>query len=146
LPANVEWRRYDRYDLRSLYARSALAVVPIVQNDYQTGISTILEMMAMGKCVVVTRTRGQTDTIVDNETGVYVPPGDAEALRATIQRLLANPEERARIGRAARAYVEQRAGLDLFVRRIVHAVHAGHAARFGGVLPSTARGGTPAVS
>jgi glycosyltransferase involved in cell wall biosynthesis len=132
LPANVDWQRYGRFELRELYARSALAIVPIVENDYQTGISTILEMMAMGKCVVATRTRGQTDTIVDDVTGVYVPPGDAAALRATIQRLLANPAEIARIGSAARAYVEQRAGLDLFVRRVAQAVHAGHASRFGG--------------
>ena len=131
LPANVDWRRYNRFDLRDLYARSALAVVPIVQNDYQTGISTILEMMAMGKCVIVTRTRGQTDTIVDNETGVYVPPGDAPALRAAIERMLANPAERDRIGRNARAYVEREAGLDLFVRRIVESMREGHAARFG---------------
>ena len=132
LPAYVDWRKYNRYELRALYARSSLAVVPIVQNDYQTGISTMLEMMAMGKCLIVTKTRGQTDTIVDGVNGVYVPPGDAGALRATIQRLLANPEERARLGRAARAYVEKEAGLDLFVRRITDTVREAHAARFGG--------------
>jgi glycosyltransferase involved in cell wall biosynthesis len=131
LPAHVDWRKYNRFDLRDLYARAALAVVPIVQNDYQTGISTILEMMAMGKCVIATRTRGQTDTIVDNVNGVYVPPGDAAALRATIQRLLAKPEERARLGRAARAYVEKEAGLDLFVDKVTATVREAHQARFG---------------
>jgi glycosyltransferase involved in cell wall biosynthesis len=130
LPAHVDWRRYDRFDLRRLYARSALAVVPIVENDYQTGISTILEMMAMGKCVVATRTRGQTDTIVDNVNGVYVPPHDPAALRATIARLLAAPEERARIGRAARAFIEKEAGLDRFVERVSRAVREGHQERF----------------
>ena len=131
LPANVTWGRLNRYELRELYARSALAVVPILQNHYQTGIATILEMMAMGKCVIATRTFGQTDTIVDGVTGVYVPPGDPAALRAAIERLLANPEEAARLGRAARAFVEQRAGLDLFVSKVSDAVRAGHAARFG---------------
>jgi len=131
LPAHVDWRKYNRFELRELYARSALAVVPIVQNDYQTGISTILEMMAMGKCVIATRTRGQTDTIIDNVNGVYVPPGDAGALRATIQRLLASPEERTRLGRAARAYVEKEAGLDLFVDKITQTVREAHEARFG---------------
>ena len=131
LPAHVDWRKYNRFELRELYARSSLAVVPIVQNDYQTGISTILEMMAMGKCVIASRTRGQTDTIIDNVNGVYVPPGDAGALRATIQRLLASPEERARLGRAARAYVEKEAGLDLFVDKITETVREAHQARFG---------------
>jgi glycosyltransferase involved in cell wall biosynthesis len=131
LPEHVDWRKYNRFELRALYARSALAVIPIVQNEYQTGISTLLEMMAMGKCVIITRTRGQTDTIVDNVNGVYVPPGDAGALRAAIERLLAKPEERARIGRAARAYVEKEAGLDLFVEKITATVREAHAARFG---------------
>ena len=58
LPENVQWRRYSRFELRELYRRSAICIVPIQENDYQTGISTILEMMAMGKCVIATRTRG----------------------------------------------------------------------------------------
>ena len=131
LPPNVGWQKYNRYDLRALYARSALAVVPLHQNVYQTGISTILEMMAMGKCVIATRTHGQVDTIIDNETGVYVPPGDADALRAAIQRLLASPADRQRIGRAARAFIEKEAGLDLFTEKCLTAMKDAHAARFG---------------
>lgn len=119
LPANVDWRRYRRHELRELYARSALAIVPLLQNDYQTGISTILEMMAMGKCVIATRTRGQTDTIVDGVNGVYVPPGDPAALRATIERLRKDPEQVLRIGAEARRFIEREASLDLFVSRIV---------------------------
>ena len=81
--------------------------------------------------MVASRTRGQTDTIVDGVNGVYVPPGDPEALRETISRLLAAPEERARIGRAAREYVESDAGLDAYVEHLARAVREGHAARFG---------------
>jgi glycosyltransferase involved in cell wall biosynthesis len=132
LPPNVSWGRLNRYELRGLYARSSVAVVPILQNHYQTGIATILEMMAMGKCVIATRTFGQTDTIVDGVTGTYVPPNDPVALRSAIQRLLANPEEAARLGRAARKFVEERAGLDLFVTNVADAVRAGHARRYGG--------------
>ncbi len=131
LPANVSWDRKSRYDLREMYARSAFAVVPILQNHYQTGIATILEMMAMGKCVIATKTFGQTDTIVDGETGVYVPPSDPRALRQAIEQLRADPERVGRIGRAARRYVEEQAGLGLFVSRIVAAVQATHATRTG---------------
>jgi glycosyltransferase involved in cell wall biosynthesis len=122
LPPNVEWRRYDRFELRELYGRSLVAVVPLLQNDFQTGISTILEMMAMGKCVIATRTRGQTDTIVDGETGFYVPPRDPEALRKAIARVLERPDEAARVGQAARRFVEQEASLELFISRIAETV------------------------
>src|SRR5207253_353580 len=135
LPANVEWSRLQRDELRRLYARSAVAVVPIVENDYQTGISTILEMMAMGKCVIATRTRGQTDTLVDGVNGIYVPPGDVAALRAAILRAVEHPEETARMGAAARRYIEEHATLDLFVDRVSAATQAGRtAARAAAVL------------
>jgi len=106
LPPNVTWGKLGRYELRELYARSALAVVPIKENPYQTGIATILEMMSMGKCVIATRTQGQTDTIVDGETGVYVPPGDSVALRDAIRRLVGAPAEARRIGANARRFIE----------------------------------------
>ena len=129
LPPNVDWRRYDRDALRHLYARSALAIVPIFQNDYQTGISTILEMMAMGKCVIATRTRGQSDAITDGVNGAYVQPGDVAGMRKTIERLLANPEEARRMGAAARSFIEEEAGLDRFTGRLVETIRAAADAR-----------------
>jgi glycosyltransferase involved in cell wall biosynthesis len=131
LPKNVSWGKLNRFDLRALYAKSAIAVVPILQNHYQTGIATILEMMSMGKCVIATRTHGQTDTIVDGVTGVYVPPSEPQALRAAIQRMLADPEGAKRMGQAARKFIEESAGLDLFVEKLAQAVVSGHAVRFG---------------
>jgi glycosyltransferase involved in cell wall biosynthesis len=125
LPINVTWGKLNRFDLRALYARSTLAVVPIKENDYQTGIATILEMMSMGKCVIATRTRGQTDTIVDGVTGLYVPPGDSRALRDAIERMRANPAQAKSIGEAARRFIEEHASLDHFVGRIADAVRAG---------------------
>jgi len=129
LPQDVSWSKLNRYDLRDLYARAAIAVVPIKQNEYQTGIATILEMMAMGKCLIVTKTRGQTDTIVDGETGIYVPPGDPVALRAAIERMLAAPDEARRMGEAARRFVEREASLDVFVDRLASDVRAAVARR-----------------
>jgi len=130
LPENVSWGKLNRFELRELYARSAIAVVPILQNKYQTGIATILEMLSMGKCVIATKTHGQTDTIVDGVTGIYVPPGDPIALRKAIQDMLARPEQAKAIGDAARRFMEEQAGLDVFVKRVAEAVRAGHLARF----------------
>ncbi len=86
----------------------------------------------MGKCVIASRTHGQTDTIVDGVTGVYVAPEDPAALRVAIERMLSQPAEAERIGRAARKFIEEQAGLDLFTRHLVDAIRAGHATRFGG--------------
>jgi glycosyltransferase involved in cell wall biosynthesis len=78
LPPNVTVRKYKFPDLRRLYAESKIVVIPLYQTDFQAGITSILEAMAMGRPVIVTKTVGQTDTVVDGETGLYVSPGDAD--------------------------------------------------------------------
>jgi glycosyltransferase involved in cell wall biosynthesis len=122
LPANVEIRKLSLFELRELYAESAFVVMPLVDVDFQAGITTILEAMAMGRGVVCTRTPGQTDTIVDGETGVYIPPGDAAALRAAIERLLDDPAEAHRLGDNARQWVTTHADIDVYARSLATVV------------------------
>jgi glycosyltransferase involved in cell wall biosynthesis len=64
-PANVTVGSFDYAALRDLFARSSVVVVPLFDVDFQAGITTILEAMAMGKAVVVTHTVGQTDVVRD---------------------------------------------------------------------------------
>ena len=102
LPPNVSVCTLGFVALRALYADCLFVVMPLVETDFQAGVTTILEAMAMGKAVVCSATTGQTDVVVEGRTGLYVPPGDPAALRAAIERLLANPEEAIELGRAAR--------------------------------------------
>ena len=118
IPANVTVERLGFADLRALYASAEIVVVPLVDSDFQAGITTILEAMAMGKAVICTRTRGQLDVIVDGTTGVYVQPGDAAALRTAIERLLADPDLAVRLGRAARAWVLAEADVETYADRM----------------------------
>lgn len=123
LPAHIDARRYGYNDLRTLYAESAFVVVPLYENDFQAGITTILEAMAVGKAVIVTRTEGQTDVIVDGQNGLYVAPGDAAAWQKAVDRLRNDSALRARLGQRARAWIEQNATLDHWVAAIVAALH-----------------------
>ena len=125
LPANVEVRRLTLFELRELYAASAFVVMPLLEVDFQAGITTILEAMAMGLPVVCTRTAGQTDTVIEGQTGVYVPPADAAALRSAIVRLLDDDAEAARLGANARRWVIEHADIAVyaeFLGRIVRDV------------------------
>jgi glycosyltransferase involved in cell wall biosynthesis len=122
LPPNVEARRYTYDELRDLYAASGFVVVPLYENDFQAGVTTILEAMAMGKAVIATRTTGQTDVITEGETGLSVPPGDVIGWREAIQRLRSDTALRARLGRNARLWVEQHASLSRWVRHMVGAL------------------------
>lgn len=122
LPPNVHCRRYDYKELRDLYARARVVVVPLYENDFQAGVTTLLEAMAMAKPVVVTRTIGQRDVVEDGVNGIYVPPGDPAALRAAIVHLLQNPEEAARLGANARKTIEDRMTLDHWASTIAETV------------------------
>jgi glycosyltransferase involved in cell wall biosynthesis len=117
-PANVEICRLGFVDLRRLYAESAFVVMPLADVDFQAGITTILEAMAMERAVICTRTPGQTDTITDGETGIYVPTADAKALRTAIVDLLANPERASTLGAAARRWAVDHADIDVYAARL----------------------------
>jgi glycosyltransferase involved in cell wall biosynthesis len=116
VPPNVEVDAFDLFRLRQLYTDAAFVVVPLQETDFQAGITTILEAMAMGRAVVCTRTTGQTDTLVDDVTGIYVPPGDVGALRTAVQRLLDDPATAARIGAAGQAWVRANADIVGYAR------------------------------
>ena len=96
-------------------------MVPVLNTDFQAGVTTLLEAMAMGKAVVVSATDGQRDIVEDGETGILVPPGNVLALREAVSNLLANPRERKRLGGNARHAVEARFSLDVYASAI-----AGH--------------------
>jgi glycosyltransferase involved in cell wall biosynthesis len=102
---NVSIARRTAVELRELYARSRFVVVPLQSSDTDNGVTVILEAMAMGKPVICSRTRGQVDVIQEGVTGLFVPVGDARALRAAMLELWNNPERAREMGRAARAYV-----------------------------------------
>ena len=61
-----------------------------------------LEAMACGRPVVATRVGGLIDTVLDDGTGVHVPPRDPDALAEALASLLADPERRERYGAAGR--------------------------------------------
>jgi glycosyltransferase involved in cell wall biosynthesis len=122
-PARVRLRQQVApQELRRLYAQARFVVVTVHDVDFDAGVTTITEAMAMGKAVIATRSQGQIDVVRDGENGLYVPPGDADALRAAITRLLDNPDEAERMGKAGRALVESRHTLDGWVKDIADVV------------------------
>jgi glycosyltransferase involved in cell wall biosynthesis len=112
--ANITVGRVPLIALRSLYARSRFVVVPLLPSDTDNGVTVILEAMAMGKPVICSRTRGQVDVIQEGVTGLYVPIGDAAAMRAAILSLWNEPTRAQQMGRNARAYVEKYHTLEKF--------------------------------
>ena len=118
IPEHVLVQRYSQYELREIYHACRFMVMPLYNVDFQAGVTAILEAMAMHKAVICSKTPGQTDVIVEGETGLYVTPGDADALKDAITFLLETPEENRRMGENGRKRVLESMNLECYVDRL----------------------------
>ena len=148
IPANVTVGRCSYQELKDLYSRATLAVVPLRDSPYQHGITAIQEAMAMGLPVVVTRTRGQSDVVIDRRrvmrgnpelatsgsfaqffhpdrielqesNGFYVPPEDVEELRKCIRYLVENPDVATELGANGQRLARDVLSVECFIQRAV---------------------------
>lgn len=108
-----------RSELGDYYERAAVVCVPSRREGY--GV-VAREAMAHARPVVATRVGGLADAIEDGVTGLLVEPA---GLRATLERLLADSELRARLGAAAREAVSRQASGDALVAVYQHNVARG---------------------
>jgi glycosyltransferase involved in cell wall biosynthesis len=99
--------------------------MPLYNVNFQAGVTALLEAMAMEKAIICSKTPGQTDVIIEGETGLYVPPEEPAALRAAICHLLEHQEEAARMGRNGRQLIEERMSLEQYVRGLLPYVQEG---------------------
>jgi glycosyltransferase involved in cell wall biosynthesis len=91
-------------ELERLYRRAAVVACP----SHREGFGIVCaEAMAHGRPVVAADVGGLRDLVVHEETGLLVPPRDAGALRAALERLLADRELRRRMGEAGRARIAE---------------------------------------
>jgi glycosyltransferase involved in cell wall biosynthesis len=98
----------------------------------------VVEGMAAGKPVVATRAGGVTEIIIDEDSGLLVPPGNADALATAICRLLADPALRVRLAERGRQRAVECFGIEQTARQIL-VVHA----RLLGVHPMPQLGAFP---
>jgi len=91
-------------ELQPYYARAAVVACPSLREGFGVACA---EAMAHGRPVVASAVGGLRDLVIDGETGILVPPGDVAALRAALERLLADPVERQRLGQAGRERIAE---------------------------------------
>jgi glycosyltransferase involved in cell wall biosynthesis len=108
VPAALGFVPHDELD--RLYARAAVVACPSRREGF--GVAC-LEAMAHARPVVATGVGGLLDLVVDGETGLVVPPRDPAALRAALERLLADGELRRRLGAAGRERARERFSWDV---------------------------------
>ena len=97
----VEWLGH-RDDMPDVLRRAAVVCLP----SYREGLpKSLLEGAACAKPLVATDVPGCREICIDGETGLSVPPHDANALAGAIGRLLDDAVLRRRLGTCARELV-----------------------------------------
>jgi glycosyltransferase involved in cell wall biosynthesis len=114
-PERIQRGPLGPVELRKLYSRAAVVVVPVVDTTFPAGITTLLEAMAMGKAVIVSETHALSGVVDNGRSGVVVRPDDARGLGEAIEALLADPCRRQALGGEARRAVTERYDLDSYV-------------------------------
>lgn len=104
-------------------ARLATASVFVLSSRSDSFPLVVLEAMALGRPIVASRLPGTVEQL--GEAALFVEPGDADALAASVERLLNDPELAARLGRAAAQRCERLWDTSTFAegaRQITHEV------------------------
>jgi len=112
-------------EVAALLRRAAVAVTPSVptRGGKREGLPVVLmEAMAAGVAVVASDLSGIPELVLDDRTGLLVPPGDARAIADALRRLHDDPTLRYRLGQAARAKVDAEFNLRANARTLVDLV------------------------
>ncbi len=131
LPPNVRQLEDDGSEdaqIRILGGARIVALPVIRGSMVASGISTCLNAMRLGKCVVGTEGPGMTDVFLNGEV-LTVPPEDPSALAAAIRRAWEDMELRNRVAAAGLEYSIRAGGEQALYQRIVDSVSAWAAKR-----------------
>ena len=122
--AACERRGRDRHPVRRDAAagsrRRASSRLPVLENSYSGATTVLLQAMALGKPVVVTRTKAIATGygLVDGENCRLVPPGDEEVFERALKDVLRDDWRGRALGAGARRAVEDGLTWTRYVDRI----------------------------
>jgi glycosyltransferase involved in cell wall biosynthesis len=117
LKENVLAHSFDFFDLPQAYALAEVVVYPTCGEE-PFGLVP-LEAMACGKPVVVSRSGGLVESVLDGQTGYIIEKDDSDQLAERIIRLMGDDSRRSVMGQAGRTHVEEHFSRERMVREVV---------------------------
>ena len=99
--------------------RADIVVAPSVQEPFG---NVVVEAQLAGRPVVAAAAYGHLESVADQRTGLLVPPGDAAALAAAVERLITEPALAARLAEQGRDEAQRRFSVPRYRREMAELV------------------------
>ena len=105
----------DQGAASALMTTADILVLPSYEEAFPM---SVIEALAHGVAVVTTPVGATPELIADGHSALFVPPGDARALRDALIRLIDDPTLRRAIGAAGQAVFRARLDIDVLAREL----------------------------
>lgn len=92
-------------ELMNQIYNAKFCVLPLESFNYSFGQMTLMQQMALGKCVVAARVPSLVDYVRDGETAILYRAKDSNDLKEKMENILKNTEFREKIGLEGRHYL-----------------------------------------
>lgn len=111
-------RCYGEEYVRELQ-NALFVVIPLSADDVSAGQMVLTQSMALSKPIIITRTRGIEDYVVEGVDALLVERGDVAAMRAAMQSLFEDAALRDSLARTARQSYETHYTIDIFIGQVI---------------------------
>jgi glycosyltransferase involved in cell wall biosynthesis len=116
---SVSWQ-----EILAAYKKAYAVTIPLdIKNKTgcnPIGLTSLIETMAMGKAVIMTRNRAVGIDIEKEGIGIFVEAGDVNGWQQAITYLLENPDVTKEMGKRGRRLCEEKYSLELFSSRLAN--------------------------
>lgn len=99
-------------------------VLPLEWFNYSYGQMTLMQQMALGKCVLTAKVPSLMDYVEDGKTAVFYEPKDADGLAQKLGMLLANPARCEKIAAEGKKYLAENCNEQTMAEEIEKAIRA----------------------
>lgn len=124
-PENLKvWIRLPVEEVRDRMASARAVVLPVKENTYSGATTTLLQCMAMGKAVAVSRVGAIREGygFEDDRHVCWMEPGSQKSLDQTVDQLLTDASLRNHLEQEGRRHVEKHLNQDRYVQSLLDCV------------------------
>lgn len=104
-----------RLDVHELLSMSDMFVLPSLHENLS---NALLEAMASNLPVVATHVGGNTEVVIDGETGIVIPPKDVTALAKAIDVLVKDKALRSKMGKRGKERIKKHFSMPVMVKKL----------------------------